>query len=62
MASYQVVSTVPPYHTVKVAFSDMEFTQPLYSTKTGAALNNQFQAYADEYEADWVAPVVEDPT
>jgi hypothetical protein len=48
------------YITVRVTFPDHEFVQLLISVQVGAALTAQLQAYADEYEAAWLAlPPVE---
>jgi hypothetical protein len=43
------------YITVRVAFPDHEFVQLLISSQVGEALTAQLQAYADEYEAAWLA-------
>jgi hypothetical protein len=43
------------YITVRVAFPDHEFVQLLISAQVGEALTAQLQAYADEYEAAWLA-------
>jgi hypothetical protein len=43
------------YITVRVAFPDHEFVQLLISAQVGEELTTQLQAYADEYEAAWLA-------
>jgi hypothetical protein len=55
MATYTTLSAAAPYYTVRIEFGDQEFRQILTSVKTGAQLAAQFQAYADQYEADWSA-------
>ena len=54
MATFEIISTNNPYYTVKVSFGTHEFVQVIVSDKTGAALQNQLQAYADDYEEQYV--------
>lgn len=55
MATFTILESKDNYYTVRVEFGDQVFAQKLTSTKTGQALTDQFQAYADQYEADWNA-------
>ena len=55
MATYTILAAGAPYYTVRVEFGDQAFEQTLVSAKTGAQLDAQFQAYADQYELDWNA-------
>jgi hypothetical protein len=61
MANYTIPWAAAPYYTVRVEFGEQAFEQMLVSIKTGAELEAQFQAYADQYETDWNAmqPAVE---
>lgn len=43
------------YFTICVSFPNHEFVQLLISAQTGAELDAQLQAYADDYEAAWLA-------
>ena len=53
MATVATLYAGPPYYGVRVAFADQQFDQLLISDKTGAELDAQLQAYADEYEQEW---------
>jgi hypothetical protein len=55
MAQYTIVSNAAPYLQIEVAFADQMFEQVLVSSKTGKALADQLQAYADAYEDEWTA-------
>lgn len=55
MAQVTILSNAAPYLQIEVAFADQKFEQTLVSTKTGKALTDQLQAYADAYEAEWTA-------
>jgi hypothetical protein len=55
MAQYAIVSNAAPYLQVQVLFAEQVFTQTLVSSKTGQALADQLQAYADAYEDEWTA-------
>lgn len=55
MAQVKIISEAAPYLQIEVAFADQKFEQALVSNKTGQALTDQLQAYADAYEADWTA-------
>lgn len=62
MAQFEIITDEAPYYSVKVTFADQAFIQQLVSVKTGQALADQLQAYADEYEAAWVpAPAASEP-
>ncbi len=43
------------YLSVRVSFPDHDFVQLLISPLLGAALTAQLQAYANDYEAAWLA-------
>jgi hypothetical protein len=55
VATFTILDNLDNYFTVRIQFGDQTFDQRLTSVKTGAALTEQFQAYADLYEADWNA-------
>ncbi len=55
MATFTILESKDNYYTVRVEFGDQVFDQRLTSEKTGKALTDQFQAYADQYETDWNA-------
>jgi hypothetical protein len=59
MAQYAIVSNAAPYLQIEVAFADQMFEQVLVSSKTGQALADQLQAYADAYESEWVPPITD---
>lgn len=58
MATFTILEDQKPYYTVRVEFGDQVFDQKLVSSKTGAQLTSQFQAYADLMETDWNAMFV----
>lgn len=53
MATVTVLDNAKPYYKIRVSFNGMDFDQNIVSAKTGAALQTQLQAYADEYEAGY---------
>jgi hypothetical protein len=55
MATIAVIEAKPPYYAVRVEFDTQVFQQTIVSSQTGAALDAQLQAYADDYEAQWLA-------
>jgi hypothetical protein len=55
MATVTIIQSAAPYYTVRVEFADQQFDQTLVSVQAGEALIAQLQAYADEYEAAWLA-------
>ena len=57
MAKVVILSNASPYLQVQVLFAEQVFTQTLVSSKTGQALADQIQAYADAYESEWVPPI-----
>ena len=61
MATYTISESTPPYYRVTVEFGGQAFEQQIVSSKTGGALGDQLQAYADAYEAEWYAPVNPNP-
>lgn len=58
MATIEIIETNAPYYKIVVRFNDLEFAQSLVSSKTGQDLQTQFQGYADDYEREYVAPIV----
>lgn len=62
MAKFEIISAAAPYYTIRVTFGEQSFEQTIISNNTGAALDAQLQAYADEYASAWVPPVVIDET
>lgn len=55
MATIEIVETAAPYYGVQVAFSAQSFHQLIVSSLTGAPLSAMLQAYANAYEAEWLA-------
>jgi hypothetical protein len=55
MATYNVVEATPIYYLVDVSFQGMTFRQLLASSLINGNLATMLQAYADQYEQEWVA-------
>jgi hypothetical protein len=55
MATVTIIESAAPYYTVLVEFAEQQFGQTLISAESGPALAAQLQAYADDYEAAWLA-------
>jgi hypothetical protein len=53
MAKFKILSNDKPYIRVLVEFDGLQFEQQVVSNKTGTALEEQLQSYADEYEASY---------
>jgi hypothetical protein len=58
MASFEIIENNAPYYKIVVRFNGFEFGQSLVSSKTGEDLQTQLQGYADDYEREYVAPIV----
>lgn len=62
MATYKVQFTqkagAETYVNLDVVVGDHVFNQTIVTKKTGPELDAQLQAYADDYESAWVAPVL----
>ncbi len=55
MATYSIVEATPIYYLVDVSFQGMTFRQLLASNLINGNLATMLQAYADQYEQEWVA-------
>jgi hypothetical protein len=55
IARFEILTDQTPYLLIKVMFEELNFEQWIITEKTGVELNNQLQAYADEYMTEWVA-------
>jgi hypothetical protein len=55
MATAEIVEPAAPYYGVQVVFGAQSFHQLIVSSLTGVLLNAMLQAYADTYEAEWLA-------
>jgi hypothetical protein len=60
MANFTLTKIDPYYYILNVSFNGLEFSQEIYSEKTGDELTADMQAYADAYESEYVPPLVED--
>jgi hypothetical protein len=54
-SKFEILEDHTPYLLVKITFKKLYFEQWIITEKTGVELNNQLQAYADEYMTEWVA-------
>jgi hypothetical protein len=54
MANFTITKTDPNYYILTVEFNGLEFSQEIYSTKTGDALTAEMQAYADAYQSEFM--------
>jgi hypothetical protein len=61
MATFTLTKIDPYYYILKVTFNGLEFSQEIYSEKTGDELTAEMQAYADAYQSEYVSPVDELP-
>lgn len=55
MATYTIVESNPIYYLIDVCFGEHSFRQLLASALVNGNLQAMLQAYADKYEADWLA-------
>lgn len=55
IARFEILTDQTPYLLIKVMFEELNFEQWIITEKTGVELNNQLQAYADEYMTEWLA-------
>jgi type II secretory pathway component PulF len=55
MATYSIVEATPIYYLVDVSFAGMTFRQLIASSLVNGNLSAMLQAYADQYEQDWLA-------
>jgi hypothetical protein len=60
MANFTLTKIDPYYYILKITFNALEFSQEIYSEKTGDELIAEMQAYADAYESKYVPSLVED--
>jgi hypothetical protein len=61
MATYSIVEATPIYYLVDVSFEGMTFRQLIASQLVNGNLSAMLQAYADQYEKDWLSANVEVP-
>jgi hypothetical protein len=61
MATYSIVEATPIYYLVDVSFEGMTFRQLIASQLVNGNLSAMLQAYADQYEQDWLSANVEAP-
>ena len=61
MATYSIVEATPIYYLVDVSFAGMTFRQLIASQLVNGNLSAMLQAYADQYEQDWLSANVEVP-
>jgi len=54
MATYNIVEATPIYYLIDVMFDDMTFRQLIASELVNGNLGAMLQAYADQYEQDWL--------
>jgi len=53
MANFTLTKVDPCYYILKVSFNGLEFSQEIYSEKTGDELTALMQSYADRYEQEY---------
>lgn len=54
MASFEIIVNQSPYYTIDVSFADQKFRQNAVFQENGEWLSTAMQAYADNYELNWV--------
>lgn len=55
MATFSIIEATPIYYLIEVCFGDQSFRQLLATSLVNGNLQSMLQAYADQYEQDWLA-------